>query len=138
MKIEIKDSSSILSIEHLAEGTSDMIVEFTSGSRYLFRQVDEQTFNNFCGAESKGKFFASSIRGKFQSEIYTADVICDLSLPRMWSWPFPVTPHSLMENATSIVPDEDVDYDRILEWTTEEEEAFMNIFVNQESPESRE
>lgn len=124
MKVNIKGSSSILSVEYLDKPVSDMIIEFVGGGKYLFRRVNEEVRNNFLESDSKGKYFAANIRNKFQSELYVAGIVCDMSEATLWSWPFPT---KMPPEPPSISPDDAVDYDKILEWTPEEEEAFLDI-----------
>lgn len=129
MKVNINGSSSIASIEFLDRPVSDMIIEFVGGSKYLFREISEEIRNNLLESESKGKYFAANIRNKFQSEVYTAGVVCDMTDVTMWSWPFPT---SRPEEPPLISPDDAVDYNKILEWTSEEEEAFLDMIDGSE------
>lgn len=51
-------STAIKAIEH--NGT-DMVVEFQSGSRYRYPNVDRQVAENFAKAPSKGQFFNQNL-----------------------------------------------------------------------------
>ena len=48
------------------EATGVMVVNFTNGGSYQYRGVPVSVFNEFLAAESKGKFFASQIKGKYE------------------------------------------------------------------------
>lgn len=48
------------------DGTS-MLIKFNSGNVYKFAQVPTSVVEGFVAAESKGKYFASSIRSKFDT-----------------------------------------------------------------------
>ena len=54
-------------VEAYARTGSDLALKL-NGSTYLYRGVPEKTYTDFVAAESKGKFFASSIRNKFVAE----------------------------------------------------------------------
>jgi hypothetical protein len=47
---------------------NDLALKFNNGGNYVYRGVDVKTMESFVAAESKGKFFASSIRNKFIAE----------------------------------------------------------------------
>ena len=54
-----------------------MGVMFSSGSVYFYLGVTERVWENFKGAESKGKFFGASIKPNydfFQLEVTTVDL----------------------------------------------------------------
>jgi hypothetical protein len=61
------DSSSIASYAWDAKQKSDgtLFLKFKNGLTYKYLNVSNEVFNGFVNAESKGKFFASSIRNKF-------------------------------------------------------------------------
>ena len=61
------ESSNIDSIGR-DEATGVMRIQFQNGGLYAFKGVPISTFNEFLGAESKGKYFASQIKGKYESE----------------------------------------------------------------------
>lgn len=39
-----------------------LIIEFTSGGKYLYKNVDEKTFEDFSEADSKGKFLKKILK----------------------------------------------------------------------------
>jgi hypothetical protein len=41
-------------------------VQFTSGRKYAYFNVPLEVYDAFLSADSKGKFFAANIRGKYQ------------------------------------------------------------------------
>lgn len=52
------------SVLHSAEFTQDgLIVNFLSGSSYLYPTVTEEAFNELTKAESAGKYFNQKIKG---------------------------------------------------------------------------
>lgn len=57
-------SSSIRAIGYEPD-TRSLIVGFTSGAVYAYRDVPEPVYRAFRDAESKGRFFASEIRPRF-------------------------------------------------------------------------
>lgn len=61
------DSSSIAAIGYDRQARL-LHVEFRSGARYRYREVPEAVFAAFLNAESKGRYFAQYVRGKFAYE----------------------------------------------------------------------
>ena len=100
MKVIVENSSSIKSFEY---DNSDLVVEFNGGSKYIYKDVDAGVVEAFSTSESKGKFFAANIKDKFLTEKL------DLA---------PVVPDERLGNAN---------LDEILEWTEEEEQAFLEV-----------
>ena len=45
-----------------------LIIEFTSGDKYLYKNVDEKTFEDFSEADSKGKFLNEVLKKDFKVE----------------------------------------------------------------------
>ena len=45
--------------------TNTLKVEFSSGSLYEYANVDPQTYDEFCKAESQGKFFNEKIKNNY-------------------------------------------------------------------------
>ena len=45
-------------------------VQFISGGIYSFEDVEPEIFEEFKIAESKGKFFAAKIKGKYDYEVW--------------------------------------------------------------------
>lgn len=45
-----------------------LIIEFTSGGKYLYKNVDEKTFEDFSEADSKGKFLNEVLKKGFKVE----------------------------------------------------------------------
>lgn len=50
-----------------------LAVQFSNGTLYHFKEVPADVIEAMKGAESKGSFFAKSIRGKYDSEKIEAD-----------------------------------------------------------------
>jgi hypothetical protein len=46
----------------------EMAVDFHNGGVYLYKGVVQQRFEEFIRASSKGKFFLSNIKGKYETE----------------------------------------------------------------------
>lgn len=46
---------------------STLKIEFNSGAIYEYSNVDSQTYDEFCRAESQGKFFNEKIKNNFQN-----------------------------------------------------------------------
>ena len=55
-------STAIKAIEHDGQ---DMIVEFQSGTRYRYPNVDRKVAENFANAPSKGQFFNRNLSGLY-------------------------------------------------------------------------
>ena len=45
-----------------------LIIGFTSGGKYLYKDVDEKTFEDFSEADSKGKFLNEVLKKDFKAE----------------------------------------------------------------------
>lgn len=60
-------SSTMVSAGYAKE-TKLLEIEFRSGEIYRYRQVPESVFTALLAARSKGRFFATEIRGKFSYE----------------------------------------------------------------------
>ena len=56
-------------VESYAREAGDLAVKFNSGSTYIYKNVDEATFQDFLKAPSVGKFIASKIKPKFDAEL---------------------------------------------------------------------
>jgi hypothetical protein len=67
MKIELKEvkSSNILAIGY-DKDSKILHVKFVGNNVYEYSAVPTELFEAFSGSESKGKFFAANVRGKFQ------------------------------------------------------------------------
>ena len=61
------ESTSIRSIG-FARANRVMDVEFVTGAVYRYFRVPEAAFDEFKRAESKGRYFAQSVRGKYEFE----------------------------------------------------------------------
>lgn len=59
------DSSTIVC---LAYEKPNLLVGFTSEASYLYKDVPLDVFEEFKKAESKGKYFAANIKGKYEFE----------------------------------------------------------------------
>jgi len=119
-KVDITDSATIKSIEYDCTG-SKLIVEFKSGSKYRYRDVDSESVRKFVEAESKGKYFSSHIKDKFVTEKIGA-TLATTALPGSNDgepWPFPTGPKPGTPS---------IDYDDIA-WTEQEEEEFLRTWT---------
>ena len=72
--VKIKDSVKFTPVkstmvESYAREAGDLAVKFNSGSTYIYKGVDEATFQEFLKAPSVGKFIASKIKPKFTAEL---------------------------------------------------------------------
>lgn len=47
--------------------TNTLKVEFKSGALYEYQNVDPQTYDEFCKAESQGKFFNEKIKNNYEN-----------------------------------------------------------------------
>ena len=47
--------------------TNTLNVEFNSGALYEYSQVDPQIYDEFCKAESQGKFFNEKIKNNYEN-----------------------------------------------------------------------
>lgn len=47
--------------------TNTLKVEFNSGALYEYTQVDPQLYDEFCKAESQGKFFNEKIKNNYEN-----------------------------------------------------------------------
>ena len=56
-------------IESYARATGDLALKLKNGSTYIYKSVDNKTYNEFLAAPSKGKYFSSNIRNKFVAEL---------------------------------------------------------------------
>ncbi|MBS4007316.1 MAG: KTSC domain-containing protein [Clostridium sp.] len=56
------DSSNIEAIGY-DDGTSDLHIQFTSGSYYIFHNVPRDIFESILYAPSKGSFFNREVKG---------------------------------------------------------------------------
>lgn len=63
-------SSNIVSIGYHAP-TQELAVEFKSGHVYHHKGVPASLVDDLDQAESKGRFYAANIKGKFKSELMT-------------------------------------------------------------------
>ncbi len=55
-------------IESYARAAGDLAIRLTNGSAYIYKNVDEVTYKGFLAAQSKGKYFGTSIKNKFTAE----------------------------------------------------------------------
>jgi len=56
-------------IESYARAAGDLALRLKNGATYIYKGVDNKTFNEFLAAPSKGKYFGSNIRNKFVAEL---------------------------------------------------------------------
>ena len=99
---KVEGSSSIASYEYDDE-TSTLTIEFKSGTKYDYYDINSSLIDNFHTAESKGKFFAANIRDKFYVDVVEEGVKGGIAnLPKPWKfpkaedfpkavWPFPTS-----------------------------------------------
>ena len=59
------ESSSLASVGY-EPGTQRLEVEFRHGAVYAYSEVPQQVFDAFMTAESKGRFFNSEIRDRYE------------------------------------------------------------------------
>jgi hypothetical protein len=86
---KVEGSSSIASYEYDDE-TSTLTIEFKSGTKYDYYDVNSSLIDNFHTAESKGKFFAANIRDKFHVDVVEESIYKDgIANPTKVMWPFP-------------------------------------------------
>lgn len=55
-------------VESYAREAGDLALKLKNGATYIYKGVDNKTFNEFVGASSKGKYFSTNIRDKFVAE----------------------------------------------------------------------
>lgn len=109
------NSSSIIGFkwDDLGNGDGNLILQFPSGY-YRYLSVPIEVFNGLYHAESKGKHFAQHIKHKFQFEKIETSSGASTNKPRPW------------------VKYPEDNYDDYLEWTAEEEAAFLKILDEDE------
>ncbi len=61
------ESSNIEAIAYDAT-EEELYVRFNTGSEYVYSEVPEKIYNDFMDAGSKGRYFASSIKGVYDFE----------------------------------------------------------------------
>lgn len=71
------DSSFIAGAEYFTD-TQVLYVHFKDGKIYAYKAVPEDVFKALCDAPSKGRFFHTSIRGKFEFELIDAGIMGDI------------------------------------------------------------
>ena len=75
-EVKIKESSNISCIGY---DTENLFVGFKSGGFYRYDKVNPELVNDFLKAESKGKFFANYILGKYTTtKIHMDDKIAGI------------------------------------------------------------
>ena len=62
----MKKSTVVESFEF--KGGKGLVIDFTSGAKYLYKNVDEKTFEDFSEADSKGKFLNEVLKKDFKVE----------------------------------------------------------------------
>jgi hypothetical protein len=55
-------------IESYARATGDLAITLKSGQTYIYRNVDQATVDGFVAAASKGRYFGTNIRNKFDAD----------------------------------------------------------------------
>ena len=65
--MELKEvlSSNIKAVGYENE---ELLVEYLSGTKYRYKNVPKELYEEFINAESKGRFMNSNIKGKFEYE----------------------------------------------------------------------
>jgi hypothetical protein len=61
------ESSQISSVGY-DEGTKVLVVEFSRGALYAYKNVEKGTYNNFIDSDSPGKFFNQMIKNEYEFE----------------------------------------------------------------------
>lgn len=56
-------------VESYARAAGDLALRLKNGATYIYKNVDDKTYNEFLAAPSKGKYFSASIRNKFVVEL---------------------------------------------------------------------
>jgi len=56
--------SSLIKSTDYTPDTQQLLVTFNNGQQYLYTEVTEEEYQNFCKAESKGSFFSKNFRTK--------------------------------------------------------------------------
>ena len=140
MKVIVDNSSSIKGFEY---SDSQLIIEFTGGSKYLYKGVSMDLVESFMTSDSKGKFFAVYIKDKFVTEKLentntnaitntstdtnantntstdtNANTNANTNTDVAWPFPTGAKPDNRMSDSALV---------EFLEWTTEEEDAFLDV-----------
>ena len=130
MKVIVDNSSSIKGFEY---SDSQLIVEFTGGSKYLYKDVNMDLVESFTTSDSKGKFFAVYIKDKFVTEKLentntnantntstdtNANTNANTNTDVAWPFPTGAKPDNRISDSALV---------EFLEWTTEEEDAFLDV-----------
>lgn len=55
-------------VSSYARAAGDLALKFKNGGTYIYKTVDEGTYDAFLSAPSKGKYFSTSIKNKFVAE----------------------------------------------------------------------
>ena len=55
-------------VKGYARAAGDLAIELNSGVKYIYKGVDQATFEGFVAASSKGKYFGTNIKPKFVAE----------------------------------------------------------------------
>lgn len=55
-------------IEQIDYENGNLIVEFKNNSKYLYKNVEREIYEKMLLAESVGKYFHSTIKGKYEYE----------------------------------------------------------------------
>lgn len=55
-------------IASYARAAGDLAIKLNGGSTYIYKGVDQATFEGFVNATSKGKYFGANIKPKFIAE----------------------------------------------------------------------
>lgn len=66
--VDERVNSTCLVRARLNKETSEMILDFTDGTKYMYHDVSENDFEELREAASKGQHFNYDIRGKFSYE----------------------------------------------------------------------
>lgn len=57
-------ASSLIKRTEYTPDNKTLEVEFTNGAIYIYSDINEAEYDDFCNAESQGKFFGTNIRTK--------------------------------------------------------------------------
>jgi len=61
---EVWNSALLKSTEYNSE-TQELVIEFNNGKKYMYKEFTQESYDAFVGAESKGKYFLSEMRPKY-------------------------------------------------------------------------
>ena len=72
----VKVESSNISAVGYDMSFGSLIVEYKSGTKYQYKNVPYEVYENLLKAESKGRFVNENVKGKFEYGRITEDIKC--------------------------------------------------------------